>query len=248
VALATTIKISGVTLSGTTIAANTGGGGGGGGSGGSFYYDFTNASSYPGSGSTVYDLSGQGNHGGLVGSPSYVTSPYKGMSFRGVGNQDYITIPSVNLNSDWTVRMILNVPISQQYWASFFGNDSYFAGQGFFSYLGSSSALYLRTPAGAILTKNGYNLYNSILFFVVTYTGTTASLYLNGTLAISSPSFPTPSFASNGMNIMARHQNNGTGSFDSLSGILYEVKVLDSAWDSTQVSSDYNTSKSKYGL
>lgn len=44
------------------------------------HYDWGNTSSYPGSGSTLYDISGNGRHATIVGSPTYANN----------GNQSYV--------------------------------------------------------------------------------------------------------------------------------------------------------------
>lgn len=58
------------------------------------YLDTANPQSYPGSGTTVTDLSGAGNHGTLVNAPTYNTANSGYFSFNGTNN--YISIAQAN--------------------------------------------------------------------------------------------------------------------------------------------------------
>jgi len=58
----------------------------------SVYYDFSNPNSYPGSGTTVYDLSGYGNNGTLTNGPTFSTDSGGALVFDGV--DDYVQFTS----------------------------------------------------------------------------------------------------------------------------------------------------------
>jgi hypothetical protein len=61
----------------------------------SLYFDPANAKSYPGSGSTIYDLSGNGNHGTIVGGLTF-TNGY--MAFDGTDDQINVTSNQTSLD------------------------------------------------------------------------------------------------------------------------------------------------------
>ncbi len=63
-------------------------------SGLTLYLDAGNSSSYPGSGTAWYDLSGNNNHGTLVNGPTYSSSDGGSIVFDGVN--DYVSFSSVN--------------------------------------------------------------------------------------------------------------------------------------------------------
>jgi hypothetical protein len=63
-------------------------------SGITLYLDAGNSSSYPGSGTTWYDLSGNGNHGTLNNGPTYSSSNGGSIVFDGVN--DYVSFASVS--------------------------------------------------------------------------------------------------------------------------------------------------------
>jgi len=58
----------------------------------SVYYDFSNPNSYPGSGTTIYDLSGYNNNGTLINGTSYSTTNGGALVFDGV--DDYVQFTS----------------------------------------------------------------------------------------------------------------------------------------------------------
>lgn len=56
------------------------------------YYDFSNPNCYPGSGTTIYDLSGYGNNGTLTNGPTFSTTNGGALVFDGV--DDYVQFTS----------------------------------------------------------------------------------------------------------------------------------------------------------
>lgn len=75
-------------------------------SGASVIYDAGYSTSYPGSGTTIYDVSGNGNNGTLAGSPTFTTNY---LSFN--GSNQRITY-SGYFNSAFTVQMYWRQPTS----------------------------------------------------------------------------------------------------------------------------------------
>lgn len=68
--------------------------------------DAANKKSYPGTGSFWYDISGNSNHGELINSVSYDESIGKrSLSFD--GSNDYVLIPELNIEADWTVNTVV---------------------------------------------------------------------------------------------------------------------------------------------
>jgi len=65
----------------------------------SLFYDPANIKSYPGSGTTIYDLSGNGNHGVLSGSPVFSNNI---MIYDGV--DDHITVPYNQTSLDFSLQ------------------------------------------------------------------------------------------------------------------------------------------------
>ena len=68
-------------------------------------YDASNSTSYPGSGTTWFDISGNAKNATLVNGPTYSTSGGGSITVDGVN--DYITLPTTGLNSnaDFTLEL-----------------------------------------------------------------------------------------------------------------------------------------------
>ena len=78
------------------------------------HLDAANPKSYPGSGTTWYDLSGNGNHGTLTNGPTFNSANKGSIVFDGSDDSAYITNNSL-LNfgtQDFTVSFFLYVPSS----------------------------------------------------------------------------------------------------------------------------------------
>jgi len=73
--------------------------------------DPADKNSYPGSGTTWYDLSGNGNHGTLVNGPGFSTE--SGGSITYDGNNDYVTVPD---SSDFAMGI---TPFAMEQWLKF---------------------------------------------------------------------------------------------------------------------------------
>jgi uncharacterized delta-60 repeat protein len=80
-----------------------------------FFTDFNNVKSYPGSGTTVYDISGNRNNGTLSGGPSYVSGNINSLSFD--ASNDLLTL-STSTYSEWTISMLLKFNLNGNILAS----------------------------------------------------------------------------------------------------------------------------------
>lgn len=95
----------------------------------SLFYDFTRSSCYPGSGTTVFDLSPNAFNGTLTNSPSYTTA--KGGEFTFTGSQ-YIDLPLTLANTFSTNKVTLfttyttSAVVSKPCAVSFNGNYNFF--------------------------------------------------------------------------------------------------------------------------
>ena len=73
--------------------------------------DAGNTKSYPGTGTTWFDLSGNGYHGTLVSSPSFAAS--NGGAFTFNGSSNYATLPYaglLNLGNAFTIQATIKLP------------------------------------------------------------------------------------------------------------------------------------------
>lgn len=68
------------------------------------YWDTVNKRSYPGSGSTWFDLSGNGNHGTLTNGPT-ISSDGNAISFNGTNHYMQANVNTTSLNGDPTLTV-----------------------------------------------------------------------------------------------------------------------------------------------
>jgi hypothetical protein len=203
------------------------------------HYDTSNTSSYPGSGNTITDISGNGNHGTLVNSSSFTSSVAGGvLSFN--GTNQYIST-SYTPSNTCTVSM----------W--FYNNLNYTDfNRGIFSTYstGSYNGFYMGTFGSSLnLSRDGnigyYTSISSTLAINTWYNITVTSgagtikVYLNGNL-INTLS---------GSTTHADVLNIGRTRFDSnyWSGYIGNTMVYDSVLSATDVTNNFNAQKTRFG-
>ena len=96
--------------------------------------DAANPRSYPGSGSTWYDLSGNGNNGTLVNGVGYSSDNAGSLVFDGVNDTVITGNSEITGNNPWSISLWVNVNISEngvgrQGWIIWEGSGSQFTNQ-----------------------------------------------------------------------------------------------------------------------
>jgi hypothetical protein len=218
------------------------------------YYDPSNLSSYPGTGTTINDLSGNGLNGSMSGIT--YTSPY--FSYNGTSSQVRVADnPLLEPGSgDWTMEVWVN--------QSVLGNDvvlGKFDNGGltidvsysirttnttYYAQLGSGSG------AGSTLFVNSTNYVGTIdTWYQIVYVFTnvasnTLETFVNG-VSIGSVSHSLASILNTVNPLYIGSYNGGEFSqwFDGKIGI---TRLYNASLTSTQVLQNYNADKSKYGL
>jgi hypothetical protein len=208
------------------------------------YWDIGNASSYPGSGPTITDLSGNGRSGTLSGSPVYSSGGITTASSK------YIYGPaSFNLGAAWTVSIVSNTNLTQpQYWSTMWGNEAW-ASTGYLAYQASNSTLTFGKPITSVTwTTTQADIQGNNTAWDFTFNGTTISLYKNGvTTPVSSGAMSAATASSAGIFFGARHVNGGGATPTDFSATtFYQMRVYNRALSSTEVNTNYLTVKSQY--
>lgn len=217
----------------------------------------------PSTGATWTDASGNGNNATIVttGGGTYVYSSNLGghITLDGAAGAG-LNISGYNLataGGTYSVEVVASIS-STSYWSSLFGNDDFTLNKGVVAYYGNSSNFYISTPTSngvyapvSLATRQNINQY------IITVTGNTVKFYLNGvSQALTNNTGGSPGFTAssgtptNGLMIGARHPNAGTAGvpYDSASGSYFLVRVYNTLLSQTDVTTNYNSIKTQYGI
>ena len=209
------------------------------------YLDASNRTSYPGSGNTWFDLSGNNNNGTLINGPTFSTSNEGSIVFD--GSDDYVQVPNnAALNSNiGTISIWFRPSVSSLNNAMLIGKtDSSTStnginiivnGDSVYGQLKGSSFINL---SGSLLTPNTWNNYT------VTYiSGVSYSSYLNGSL-IGSNTLPSFTFSTQPLRI-AR-------SLDAFwaiyKGEVASTQIYNRALSAQEVLQNFNATRGRFGV
>ena len=208
--------------------------------------DAGNKKSYPGSGTTWTDLSGQGNNGTLQNGPTFDSGNNGSIVFDGVN--DYISIESISLNS-------ANITaISWVYLNSFYESQNSTIGihidggtnGGFRVYAKSSlTGVWMRYSNGNATSISSNNTLPLNKWFQITFIsdGQTGKIYLNENVFLSGTFSNTPVNV-NGSAWISRFSGGGYYLVGNTSTSLLYNRAL----TPQEVQQNYNATKSRFGL
>ncbi|GAB7007487.1 hypothetical protein JCM18899A_49620 [Nocardioides sp. AN3] len=191
------------------------------------------------SGSTVTDMSGNGNAGTINGGASWSTGKYGGaLRFDGVSNR--VSVPassSLNVSAAMTLMAWIEPTVSQSGWRTIMQkeSDAYFLNA-------SNSTGALRPSGGATVggstswlsgpTASPVNAWTHV---AMTYDGTTMRLYVNGVQVTSIAASGTIQNTTNPLSIGA---NTPYGEY--FAGLIDEARVYNRALTATEIQSAMN--------
>lgn len=219
------------------------------------HFDISNASSYPGSGTLITDLSGAGNNGTLSGDYSY-SSSNSGIIVMGGTNS------LVNITQNSTINIAnTTVPVSVVIWArvasGYAGNDGIWNKQ-----LGSPSFDGFRLSVGGTNglifgfngnTQNfnissGSNVFtaNTWAMFTTIIQAGTSSVYINGNSTPVISQATSDSFAAQG-NLQIGQGIQGDGSFIPMSWGQFRY-YRNRSLTTSDILTLFNSDRTKYGL
>ena len=202
------------------------------------HLDAANTRSYPGSGNTVYDLSGSGNTSALTNGPTYLSSNLG--AFVLDGSNDYILVNSqanilsktaytkiafIYISNFSTVNNIISGGFSGQHAFWMFGTDKLNAGHN-----GSWNTVVGATSISL----------NTWYFAAVTYSDSTGwKLYLNGREDGTSAS--TTTFTGNQEIVIGAYSSS-----NNFTGRISNIQVYNRALTSTEILQNYHATKGRY--
>lgn len=219
-----------------------------------FYVDAADANSYPGSGTTWTDLSGNGNNGTLTNGPTFSSANRGSIVFD--GTNDYILInnsTSTNISNNVTyaiwIRPSVNITNTGQNNSdvSFFRKQT--SGSGFilevFGTTASNKQLsfFVNYPSGVTTT---YTLNANIWYYIVgTYDGSVSYLYVNGS-QVATSTFTTTVTTSAAIHIGTFiPSSTPTRNFQ---GNISNCSIYNRALSTNEILQNYNATKGRYGF
>jgi len=200
-----------------------------------FYVDAGKTESYPGSGTTWYDISGKGTNATLYNGITYST--FGGGSLVFDGNDDYAAFDGVNLpygNSARTISTWFYCTDATYFnWIFAYGTNS------------GNQPIFLGSNWGSYVYGTGYDILaggfttNKWTNYVGTYNGTSAKIYVNGALLTT---------ANRTWNTVKNVAEIGRafGNGDNFPGYIAAIAIYNAELTDAQITNNYNALKDRF--
>jgi hypothetical protein len=220
-------------------------------SGLTLYLDSSQSSSYPGSGSTWYDLSGNGNNATLYNNPTYSggslvfsgtgTAPSPGT----VGSVQYGQVPNgVYFNGNFTINTWIKISAYNNWQRIIdFGNGAGNNSVLLASTYGTSGypGFYCTGSQFQSTQQLSYNVWYNV---AATMSGTTGTIYVNG-VARGTATMSVAQNVTRQYCYIGRSEWAGDGMFQ---GSIGAVMIYSRALDATEMLANFNGLRSQYGI
>ena len=210
--------------------------------------DAANIKSYPGSGTTWTDLSGNRNNGTLTNGPTF--SRNGGGSIVFDGTDDYTSVPDINITTQ----------ISVEAWVYANSVGAYNSMVAQYSTSNPSTSSWILETVGSsayFFIANGSNLASGNVVFdtlrwthyVGTYDGGTVRIFKNGTASPTTGTSAAMNNSSLNINIGALYSSGGVQGGDGRwNGRIAATKIYNRALSASEVLQNYNALKSRFNL
>jgi hypothetical protein len=203
--------------------------------------DAGNSKSYPGSGTTWTDLSGNGNNGTLTNGVGYNSGNLGSLVFDGTDDfidftSDSNLLPAAGL----TVSVRIKTGVADRWLVNKTSNSSTKG----YSMVGTIASFMQFGVNGIIVTTPSVITTGAWLNLVGTWTPSTSLLmYQNGVLVNTNTTSIPSSIINPSVNLEIGRNPNGTDNWD---GNLAQVSIYNRALTASEVSQNYNALKSRY--
>jgi len=207
--------------------------------------DAANAKSYPGSGTTWSDLSGNGNNGTLTNGPTFDANNAGSIVFDGVN--DYIDGPLISsqFTGDMTAEAWIKLTNSSSDYVRIIGTGAAVGNRTFGLWYDTGNKLLWQRYGGgdpSIYPNTPTMTTNTWCHTVATTSGTSHALYLNG-VSIGTGSGTGP-WAASGSTITV-----GYGTIHTYhKGNISNVKLYNRGLSATEVLQNFNALRGRYGI
>ena len=205
--------------------------------------DAAKRDSYPGSGTTWRDISGNQNNGTLINGPTFNSD--NGGSFVFDGSNDYVNTNYTPPTSNFTVNIVYkcNNPV---FWAPIWGCEVWNSLTGYIAYFERSGILEFSRGGGGSIRTSTPTTATANYTFTLSSNGA-ACIYINGILRTSG-TITLASSITRPIILSARYDNGGGGPFDIRASTIPYLSIYNRALTAQEVLQNYNATKGRYGL
>jgi len=212
--------------------------------------DAGNTKSYPGSGTTWTDLSGNGNNGTLTNGPTYSSDDSGSIVFDGVN--DYVNLGDLDLPAPFTLSIWFkgNTTQSKPYCGLL--NKSSSGSFGAWGLYGDVNSSYVRF--GFVNTSNSQTEISNTNFndikantwvnYVGTYDFSNLRLYRNGIEIASAVETTTPTSTNDTASIGYRVALSG----NTYAGLVSSVKIYNRALTASEIQQNFNALRGRFSI
>jgi len=210
--------------------------------------DAADKNSYPGSGNTWYDLSGQGNNGTLVNDPTFITEKGGGFSFDGTNDVvESTNKPSLQLTSTFSICCYckLNSTSNNGHVA---GKDDVSSGRSIsFGYGGSGNfRLLVVKNSSTIIYSNATNITDNNVYHIACTYDANGGVVLYKNSAIDYQNGTSSGEIDNVSTIWTFGAT--TNNIFEINGDIYSVQIYNRALTPQEIQQNYNATKTRFGL
>lgn len=205
-------------------------------------FDAGNPRSYPGSGTTIKDVSGNGNPGTLTNGPTYSSSNGGVLVFDGV--DDFVVSPSPGSYSNYTFMFFCKWNAGTTY-DRLFGLSNF----GTYTILSPSNVGFHYNPVGgsppSVTLSSGVNIGYGVwchIAVTVDASGNLVTIYINGAMQNATTTMPSQNFAGN---FYLGAQNTGGLVANCTFGVF---SLYNSVLTADQVRQNFNALRGRYGI
>ena len=199
-----------------------------------FQIDPSSPRSYPGSGTTMYDLGSQKTNAGLVNSPTFNSSTPKSFTMDGIN--DYIETPNMSVTSTRTVEVTYRLVTTGQSWGPLWRSD--------WRERIFPSTLVVVNANGTYYYLNAPIDNTNITTVSYSYSGTSLKAYRDGELTDSQ----TMDGAMDSSTYSYTFGYQCGGSSCLFSNVeIYSVRMYNRQLTNSEILQNYNMTKSRFG-
>jgi hypothetical protein len=216
--------------------------------------DAANSKSYPGSGTTWTDLSGNGNNGTLVNGVGYSGDNLGSLSFDGVDDRGTFTSPITSSS-----------PQTYEVWVKAIPSNTADGGFGYVLHNNSAAVIIgsaymgIGYAGGTLQTREIFAFFNgawnnmgtgviadttTVRQIVLTWNGTTQIAYVDGVQRVSQALSTTPQ----NFSTTTSFGDFRDSTFRPIVGDIYSIKVYNRALTAQEIQQNFNALKGRFGL